>query len=577
MDQDPNSLSVRELKSFISKYGGHHLLPVDKVKKTEYIKIFQQLALSLQSKQEEESSDETEEETEETEEESEESEEETEEEIPQQKQKQSRTKRITPNKKYKKNISFTEKKRTPKKEKYSQNENHPTNKYYTQQKQKGPNKQIKRQISSETNDESESESENENENEYESESESESDEVQKLDGGLNIESSEKDGESDEEIDFDDNRWEQSHKSPNENTYINQSVHTSQQKGKAGSKKKRSVKKQKVENKMKSINYGNVLKIIFGFLILIAISIILYNYFHVEKKYYCDSFPDITDTKKRECTECPLNGICKYGKLMTCDLGYQKSKNKCIRDSEKKELLNQDIEELLKKRKIEFHCNGEDGRPETEYLNKEELIEILFQERVNYPIEMIELWINNFESYQQDKNLIKKDEEIGFYFDKNPGYPIQCLMKMTLNKYWVTILITSMLLIIVLFVTIRIKQKKKLLFETEHVVNKLKNKLKSQKMLSYSSDVEPYLIVNHERDNMINPNHAKKRRCLWPLVINRIKRDARIAKKTMKYYGDQVTVWEWVDNVPTTKKKRTQKKNRTHNHNNNMGYPTWDDN
>ncbi|KAJ6226776.1 inner nuclear membrane protein heh2-related [Anaeramoeba flamelloides] len=570
MDQDPNTLSVRELKSFISKYGGHHLLPADKVKKTEYIRIFQQLALSLKSKQEEESSEETEEETEETEEEFEESEKESEEEvfeeIPQQKQKQkqSRTKQMTPKKKYKKNVSLTEKKRTPKKEKYSQNNNHPTDKYYTQQKQNRRNKQIKRPISSET------EEENENENEYESESES--DEAQELDGELNIESSDND---DEEVDLGDNRWEQRHKSSKKNTYIN--IHKSQQMEKAGPKKNRSVKKKKVNNKMKSNTSGNSLKIIFGVLILISISVILYNYFYTEKNYYCDSFPDITDTKKIECTECPLNGLCEYGELMTCDLGYQKSKNKCIRDTEKKELLNQEIEELLKKRKIEFHCNEEGERPKTEYLNKEELIEILFQERVNYPTEMIELWINNFESYQQDNNFIKNDEEKGFYFAQNPGYPIQCLTKVILKKYWVTILITSILIIIISFVTIRIKQKKKLLYETEHVVNKLRSKLKNQKMLSYSSNVEPYLIVNHERDNMINPNHTKKRRNLWPLVINRIKRDARIAKKTMQYSGDQVTVWEWVDNVPTTKKKRRQKKTKIKNNNNDMGYPTWDDN
>ncbi|KAJ6255001.1 inner nuclear membrane protein heh2-related [Anaeramoeba flamelloides] len=546
MDQDPNSLSVRELKSLISKYGGHHLIPLDRVKKQEYVKIFKQLALSLKSNQEEESSEEISESSEEYESESEsESEEEIFQEKPERRQSIKSTKQKekkivpkqrklqkTPNQKQKKNYSFTETKRPQKRDKHFLNNNNQlANKYFTEQKQNTRNKEIKKQVYSE----------------------SESDEP--LEGEINIESSEDNEEDEEEDEDDEKKWKKYQSISNTNT--DNKIIINQQRQAVPNKTNHSFEKQNTNNKLGSKALGKVLAIAFIVLLLIGISIFLYSTLHTERIYYCDTFRVLKDTKTK-CTECPLHGMCEYGELDSCDIGYRKNKQKCIPDTEINEILNQEIEDILKMRKIEFHCNNKEEMPETEYLKKEELIQILNNGNNKYHHQLINLWFQNFEFNQEEDTTIKKIDVESFVFTKNPGYPIQCLTKMFLKKYWVTLLLISLLTIIGLYIFIRIKQKKSLLLETENIVKKLEEKLKIQKMSSKSQNINPYLIVNHERDNMINPNHLKKRRTLWPLVIGRIKRDSRIAEKTMKLYGDQVTVWEWIDNTPIQKKKIEKK-------------------
>ncbi|KAJ3425399.1 inner nuclear membrane protein heh2-related [Anaeramoeba flamelloides] len=563
MDQDPNFLSVRELKSLISKYGGHDLLPLDTVKKQEYVKIFKNLALSLNSKQKEEIYESSEEGSSEEYETESESEEEIFQEKPKKRQSIKSTKQKekkivteqrklqkTPNQKQKKNYSFTEKKRPQKRDKYFLNNNSVlANKYYTDQKQNNRNKDIQKQVYSESGSGSGITSE----------------------GEINIESSEEDDNEEEE-----RGWKKYENISNTNSNITKNEIILNQQKQAGPQKTNNfLKKQNANNKSRSKNLGKVLAIAFIVLLLIGISIVLYGTFHTEKIYYCNSLPEITETAKI-CTECPLHGVCEYGELDSCDIGYRKNKQKCTPDTEINEILNQEIEDILKTRKIEFHCNNKEEMLAAESLSKGELIQLLNDENNKYDPQLINLWFQNFELNQQEDIAIKKNDYNNFIFTKNPGYPIQCLTKMFLKKYWITLLLFSFLTITSLYIIIRIKQKKSLLLETENIVKKLEDKLKLQKISSKSENINPYLIVNHERDNMINPNHLKKRRTLWPLVIDRIKRDSRIAEKTMKLYGDQVTVWEWIDNIPIPKKKIEEK---TINNTNTVSssYPKWEDN
>ncbi|KAJ0961754.1 hypothetical protein J5N97_029582 [Dioscorea zingiberensis] len=270
------------------------------------------------------------------------------------------------------------------------------------------------------------------------------------------------------------------------------------------------------------------------------------------KPFCDSSESFLDLEPDSCEPCPDNGHCSNGELK-CFHGYKKHGRRCLEDGS----INQTAKELAEGLEhhvcdsyAQFLCGkaGQTWVPEADILN------ILNENKLK---KRIDLKDGTFEFAKSkameniERSLETRSDIFGNKDFKCPDMsaelhkPLLCRTRQWMYKHLLHMLAVSALLIGLMKVLWRIKERRSLLTRAEELYEQVCEILEDNATMvknSKSGD-EKWVVASWLRDHLLLPRERKNAK-LWKKVEELILEDSRISQYPKLIKGESKIVLEW---------------------------------
>ncbi|XP_034941476.1 inner nuclear membrane protein Man1 [Chelonus insularis] len=227
---------------------------------------------------------------------------------------------------------------------------------------------------------------------------------------------------------------------------------------------------------------------------------------------------------------------------------------CDNNNEAPYLTDSDVKQMLKNDKVK----------EIEIMSDLHNAQLLIFQNPSWGISLIAIEDSNDISNSVLDSMEKVfeyrlAEKVGMVM-LNPDLPLKCLIKQKLFAVLSTILILAAGLLVIFgghkLFQWYVKHKKSAEREVFQLVSEIISMVElhhqSATSTSPGGSQDPYLAINHVRDNLIPPKDRKKMLGVWDRAVKFLdENESRIRREVQQVAGEEFQVWRWLPNVNTS--------------------------